>query len=69
MYSENVTCVSWFISRRFLKCIAYIASNVRITGNTKFGGTWKEVVVASFKIIPKQYPRGTEENHEEPQSE
>jgi hypothetical protein len=29
----------------------------------------EEVVVASFKKIPKQYPRGTEENHEEPQSE
>jgi hypothetical protein len=69
MYSGNLNSLAWFISRRFLKCVAYIESNVSVTVNTKFGSTWKEVIVANFKKIPKQYPRDTEEVHEEPQSQ
>jgi hypothetical protein len=36
--------------------------------NNELETMWKEAVMAAFKVISWHLPRGTEENHEKPQS-
>jgi hypothetical protein len=36
--------------------------------NKELEGTWKEAVMACFKILYQHLPAGTEENDEKPQS-
>jgi hypothetical protein len=49
-------------------CLSYVTSNGRIFVNVKIKGVWQEAVVTYSEILSRRFPAGTEEVHENNQS-
>jgi hypothetical protein len=62
--TRNSGC--WFISlfNDAVRYLDYIASNDWMTVNSELGRIWKEVFITQMKALSRNFPEGTEDNHE-----